>query len=158
MARARGPTGTVRGIPAQLATQVLTELLVMLQEHGGEERVFVRHQASQLLEEHWQLDGRHLEGMLLALERMPGIRKLGGGVYQMPAEPELWVKNRMWRYGVGRVNLADAVVLYELLRASAEQADNPLTPTLMRLGRNLGRGIAALGFELLPWPEPREDG
>ena len=152
MPRPRGRTGDVRGVPADLATEVLEELVALLAAKAGDGRTFVRADATRLLREKWELDGRALDGFVLALERMPGLEKLGGGIYRLPPDAKAFATNRLWRYSL-RLDLADAELLYTLLyRYRFEQDGDPLTPTLERHAKRLGAALKAIFPEGEEWP------
>ena len=146
MPRPRGPTGSVRGLPAQMATDLLVELVEMLAKQAKDGRTFVRHEAAQLLRKHWELEGRYLDGMILALERIPGIEQLGGGVYRLPPSPIIWATNRTWRFSIGRLSLADAQSLYRILMEEdlVDTETNLITHNLRRQTVRLRRALASV--------------
>lgn len=136
----RWPTGVVRGIPEEEATGILVELVGLLGPGA-----FTRTQARRLLEEKFELDGSKLEGMLFALDRMPGLEKLGNGRAKLPAEPKVWAAHRMWRYAPGRLNLADAQALYTILSEEIAAGKGDLmTPNLERQAHRLERALRSV--------------
>jgi len=155
MARARGKTGEVRGLPVALVNEVLEELVGLLIAKRPQDRTYSRAEARKLLEEKWELSGSALEGFLLALDRLPGNQALGEGQYRLPPNPRVWAANRLWRYTPGRMDLKDAWVLYEILRHwEYEGSGPPLTDNLKRQGRRLHAALSPLLPHTLAWPEP----
>lgn len=144
MTKPRGPTGTVRGLSTPVATEILAALVERLEgelEEEDSDRTFHRSQARYILQRDWELSDSHLEGMLGALDRLPGVVALGEGRYRLPTNPVVWAKNRTWRFTIGRLNLADARVLHWLL---AQQQPATLTRNLRRQSDRLAVALGSL--------------
>lgn len=109
----RQPNGTVRGLPAEQVTKVLAALVASLELEGP---TYLRQDAKATLKAVWGFDGPLADGLLLALERMPGVRPTGNpGEFALPILPEWHAHHRQWRFSPGRLNIAQALELLDLI-------------------------------------------
>lgn len=156
--KARGETGSVRGLEPDVATKVLVRLVSRLLEKKG--RVVTRRDVRAELEYmgHDSVTEHQLEGMLLAFERMPGLVKArAGGVYVMPERPEVWARHRTWRYTMGRLDLADAQVFYAMMYEFAAVDGDRLPPRLWRQMQRLGLALQGVLGDIPKWPEKQQE-
>lgn len=127
---ARGPEGSIRGIPADEAGRVLEALVSHLKNVRTDLR---RSEAACWLRERGY-DDHKIDGFLWALFRLPGVRHGGRGELFFPEPPEAYARHRDWRMSAGRLDLADARAMGKALYALH---DSDLTPSLARLRKRL---------------------
>lgn len=138
MPKPRGPTGSIRGIQQALAQDLLVRLVAELQM-GAQDGIFERAMAARIVRS-WGFDESIVDGFLLALERMPGVKNAGPGWLQLPPSPVQHALHRSWRFALGRADLADARALLEALQRSS----GLLTPNLEKLEARLARAVPPL--------------
>lgn len=127
----RGPEGSVRGVPAEQASEILVALVRYLGAFPSEER---RRAAADYLRREHGYEQHTIDGFLWALFRMPGVRHGGRGELFFTEPAVAYARHRDWKIALGRADLADARALAKAL-AAAPQDD--LTPNLQRLWKRL---------------------
>lgn len=130
----RGPNGSVRGVPAEKATAVLTKVVESVAEGGLE---FQRKDAGDALEELGFTDDLK-SGFLFSLQRtVPGIKNIGFGRYRLPEDWDLAVRHRLWKFRPQPLDVLDAIGLHEILD-NADDLPDGLARLRQRLGVELG--------------------
>lgn len=136
-AKARGRTGTAKGLPENEVTRHLIRLAAALP------RQFTRQEAGTVLEMRG-LDADQAEGVLQVLKRMPGLRCPSPGVYRMPRHAEAWICARSWALTPPRLNAETAI---QTLKALNALPADELHPTLYAFTGRLKRALKGIGVK-----------
>jgi hypothetical protein len=125
---------------------MMGDLLSELVERHGQE--VSRAQARAVLKETWDLTGDTLDAFLQAFDQIPGMKKLSKGRYRLPLNAEIWARNRGWKFGLGSVDLEDAVWLATVLEGKATAARRlPVAPDgIQRIYGRLVKALDSLGL------------
>lgn len=118
MPKARGPTGSVQGVPEDEVTNVLVEVVTRLAEEGLD---FERARAREIMEEVGVKES-HLDGFLFSLQRtIPGVENTGYGQYRLPEDWYAATRCRLFRYRPPPIDVLAAL----RLRDQLEDAELP---------------------------------
>lgn len=149
--RARGVTGSVRGVAPDSATRMMMEACRRLwrdRKLGGFQRV-------ELVEACYEVTKRSdevasgekqnvAEGLALQIERTPGVLTAQDqlGEYVLASGWEMFVAFRLWRFALGQVDAYEACVLLDLMDEKLERYGDP--PRLATLRERLEAAVAGL--------------
>ena len=120
----------MRGISAARAQKILLDVAEHLRKRGGP---FTRAQARDYLMTEHDLDEGEATGIVFALLGEDGVATSlpDYGMFQLSDDAAVYLKNREWRFTIGRLNVPDAQRLVAILEA--EHARVPLTGKLLEV-------------------------
>lgn len=139
MPKARGGTGTVRGVtPVRVQRYIQRVIEHVRKKHEGE---FTRAIVRAYLSDESNLTHNQAEGIAFALTWPPGLStKIDTGLFRLAPNAEELAAHRNWRFNVGRIGLEDTRRLIAALRVERKK-NGALTETLEGVYR---RGEKAL--------------
>jgi len=147
--RTRAKTGWVLGQdPEWVAEKLLdaSEILMSPTNDSRSERLgggsWTRAEARIVLTE-VGVNKENADAMVHALCRVPGVKRIGHGLYASPHSMGRALRHRTWRIAPRRLDMADAEDLLDLLEIYEEEASYP-SPGLVSLLNQLARALEGL--------------